>query len=383
MTTERGVRPAPVVRQPRNLLAAEFFAGIGLMRAGIEAGGPFRVRWANDIERSKHAIYLANYPQDPEDHFVLGDVRDVQAEELPDVDLATASFPCTDLSLAGGRRGLAGDESSMFWEFYRVLLELERQGRLPRATLLENVIGFATSHGGADLEAAISAFNELGYVCDLLTLDAAWFLPQSRPRMFIVGALEPGSEQAGWDASMVRPAWVGRFVTEHAHLKVAARPLPDPAITTGLLADKVERLSRDDARWWESGSVARFTGSLSDIQRARLDGLADGTELTWRTAYRRTRNGEAVWEIRRDPIAGCLRTARGGSSKQAIVEAGRGEVRIRWMTPREYARLQGADDYVIDGFRPNQVYFGFGDAVCVPVIAWLTEQYLTPLLTEQ
>ena len=52
-----------------------------------------------------------------------------------------------------------------------------------------------------------------------------------------------------------------------------------------------------------------------------------------------------MWEIRSDDIAGCLRTARGGSSRQALVEAGHGELRVRWMTPREYARLQGAPEH--------------------------------------
>jgi DNA (cytosine-5)-methyltransferase 1 len=87
-----------------------------------------------------------------------------------------------------------------------------------------------------------------------------------------------------------------------------------------------------------------------------------------------------VWEIRPDDVAGCLRTARGGSSKQAVVQAGHGQVRVRWMTPREYARLMGAPEYRLDGLRRNQALFGFGDAVCVPVVTWLASHYLMPLL---
>jgi len=117
--------------------------------------------------------------------------------------------------------------------------------------------------------------------------------------------------------------------------------------------------------------------SLSPIQTERLNELRAGSGPTWRTAYRRTRNGVAEWEIRADGIAGCLRTARGGSSKQALVEAGDGDVRVRWMTPREYARLMGAPDFKLAA-RRNQALFGFGDAVCVPVIAWLCEHYVAP-----
>ncbi|MGH3234842.1 MAG: hypothetical protein ACRDOH_16630, partial [Streptosporangiaceae bacterium] len=79
-------------------------------------------------------------------------------------------------------------------------------------------------------------------------------------------------------------------------------------------------------------------------------------------------------------VSGCLRTARGGSSKQALVKVGGGNVRIRWMTPREYARLMGAQGYRLDGLRRNQALFGFGDAVCVPVVAWLAGHYLMPLI---
>lgn len=100
--------------------AAEFFAGIGLVRLALEQEG-FSVIFANDIEPSKFAFYAANFGPS---HFVLGDVRHIHGDDVPDVDLATASFPCTDLSLAGWRRGLSGEQSGMFWEFVRVLREM-------------------------------------------------------------------------------------------------------------------------------------------------------------------------------------------------------------------------------------------------------------------
>ena len=87
-----------------------------------------------------------------------------------------------------------------------------------------------------------------------------------------------------------------------------------------------------------------------------------------------------VWEVRADEIAGCLRTARGGSSKQALVEAGQGDLRIRWMTPVEYAHLQGAHGYILEPVSPNQALFSLGDAVCVPVISWIATHYLLPVL---
>ena len=99
-----------------------------------------------------------------------------------------------------------------------------------------------------------------------------------------------------------------------------------------------------------------------------------------RTAYRRTRNGKPVWELRDDDIAGCLRTARGGSSKQAVAFLGNGAARVRWMTGAEYAKLQGAGEFNIDGFTESQVHYAFGDAVAVPAVSWLMRAAVLPAL---
>jgi hypothetical protein len=92
---------------------AEFFAGIGLMRMGLEKAG-WRVVFANDIALEKRAMYTGHFV-DASDHFHLGDIHKLTADEIPAVTLATASFPCNDLSLAGARAGLNGKQSSAFW----------------------------------------------------------------------------------------------------------------------------------------------------------------------------------------------------------------------------------------------------------------------------
>jgi DNA (cytosine-5)-methyltransferase 1 len=361
----------PTGGRPR---AAEFFAGIGLVRRALEEAG-VDVVFANDIEAFKRDLYVANFG---DEHFVLDDVRNIRGRDVPEIDIATASFPCTDLSLAGNRAGLEGEQSGMFWEFARILREMG--GRRPRVCLLENVPGFATSKNGEDLRAAIAELNELGYACDLFVVNARHFVPQSRPRLFIVASQDELAEGSRWGPSALRPAWVRRFVETHPELRLQARDLrlPPRAVTT--LADVVERLPPRDARWWDAERVERFVGALAPLQAARLERLTRSPRLVWATAYRRTRGGKAVWEIRPDEIAGCLRTARGGSSKQALVQAARGEARVRWMTPREYARLQGAGDFKLDAATPAQQLFGLGDAVCVPVVAWIATSYLVPLV---
>src|SRR3990172_8362277 len=88
---------------------AEFFAGIGLMRLGLEQAG-WNTVWANDIEEDKMKMYRGHFTDD-EAHFHLGDVHELAPNDIPTVALATASFPCNDLSLAGARRGLSGQHS--------------------------------------------------------------------------------------------------------------------------------------------------------------------------------------------------------------------------------------------------------------------------------
>lgn len=350
---------------------AEFFAGVGLARLGLETAG-FRIAWANDIERDKAHMYRNNFGN--ESHFVLGDIGKITGAQLPPIDLAWASFPCTDLSLAGNRNGLSGKQSGTFWQFTRIIEELGTHK--PAVVALENVNGLATSHGGEDLASAVRELNRLGYSVDVLTIDARRFVPQSRPRLFLVGSTtvpiqdpEPSGE--------LRPDWLQSVFGDET-LRTHQALLPSlPAARTAGLHDYVET---DAGAWWDKTRTKAFLGSLSPFQSARMRQLRDADRISYRTAYRRTRQGKAVWEIRADDISGCLRTARGGSSKQAVVRMGRGSVKVRWMTPREYARLMGAPDYNLEGIRANQALFGFGDAVCVPAVGWLARNYLMPLV---
>ncbi|HEY1388190.1 MAG TPA: DNA cytosine methyltransferase, partial [Ktedonobacterales bacterium] len=71
----------------------------------------------------------------------------------------------------------------------------------------------------------------------------------------------------------------------------------------------------------------------------------------------------------------------GGSGRQMLFKAGKGEYHVRLLTPREAARLMGADSYNIS-VSLNQALFGFGDAVCVPIIEWIATHYLNPVVSE-
>ena len=86
---------------------AEFFAGIGLMRMGLELEG-WEIHFANDIDEQKKEMYYGKFP-DADDHFLLGDTHKIPAREIPTISLVTASFPCNDPFLAAAREGISGD----------------------------------------------------------------------------------------------------------------------------------------------------------------------------------------------------------------------------------------------------------------------------------
>jgi DNA (cytosine-5)-methyltransferase 1 len=263
-----------------------------------------------------------------------------------------------------------------------VIGDLRKLGKAPRAILIENVTGFASSHGGSDLESALAELTNLGYSCDLFTIDARHFVPQSRPRMFIVGISDelPADCDTGLpELSTVRPQWIKEAYARNSSARLHWRPLPTLPNGPEDLSQVLEDVVNDDERWWGEARLSAFLESLSPLQADRLAQLKQ-QPVAWRTAYRRTRYGKPVWEIRRDGIAGCLRTTGGGSSKQALVVVGDGKVRVRWMIAREYAKLMGAEHYKLHGVTDNQAQFGFGDAVVVDVIRWIGRHYLLPAL---
>jgi DNA (cytosine-5)-methyltransferase 1 len=383
-----------------HLTCIEFFAGIGLTHLGLGAYG-WRCLYANDFDPKKKRMYEACFG--PADYYHVEDVwrtdRILAGIPRRRVDLATASFPCVDLSLAGNLKGLSGSQSGAFYGFIKVMKKLREQGRAPRAVLVENVIGFLSSHSGKFFQIALRQLADIGYFLDAFVVDAKYFTPQSRPRLFVVGFERPliparrrqpylfdgdGLDIFGKNLGPLESASRPRRLLEKlgtASLKTGWVPLdlPSlPAINRGLWKCIDQGESQD---WWVGWRVRKHLAEMHPEHLRRVNALKKGTEISVGTIYRRVRKGKSRSEIRTDGLAGCLRTPRGGSSKQIVFTAGRGEVRMRWMTPREYARLQGCPDYPIQ-VRRNEALWGFGDAVCVPVIGWIAQNVLSQLFPE-
>ena len=139
----------------------------------------------------------------------------------------------------------------------------------------------------------------------------------------------------------------------------------------------LENLPANSIYWWSKERAEYLLNQMSEKHRSIADKMIAGNETTYGTVFRRVRHGKSMAELRTDGISGCLRTPRGGSGRQILFVAGKGRYAVRLLTPRECARLMGADDFKIT-VSLNQALFGFGDAVCVPVIQWIAENYLTP-----
>ncbi len=358
----------------------EFFAGIGLVAEGLRPSG-WRCVYANDIDPRKLAMHETR--NGPAGYYHLGDVAQTSevVSRIPSRPfLATASFPCIDLSLAGHYRGLDGRHSSTFFAFADVLRALG--DRRPRLVMLENVFGFLTSGQGRDFATAARTLADLGYWLDAFVLDARHFTPQSRARVFVIGmeeALRPSNPAASAVAepTELRPAAVLR------HTRTLALPtgwapldLPDPPARRMTLEDCIDLDDGQD--WWGQEQVERHYRMMSEAHSKRVDAFAAAGVRFVGTAFRRVRRDGQRAEVRFDGLAGCLRTPRGGSGRQVVVAVDGGRLRMRWMSPREYARLQGTPDFPVNGVL-NQMLWGFADAVCVPAIRWIDQHALTPL----
>jgi DNA (cytosine-5)-methyltransferase 1 len=360
----------------------EFFAGGGMARAGL--GDGWRCLFANDFDPRKGAAYADNWGGD---HLAVGDVWQVSADQLPGrADLAWASSPCQDVSMAGKRAGLSGARSSAFWGFWRLIEDLGRQGRAPRTVVLENVVGLLNSRGGGDFTALCETLARQGWRFGAVEVDAAMFTPQSRPRMFLVLTREP--PPPGLTLPGPATPFHGRRVVEaQARLPQAVRTgwvwwrLAAPPARNQDLAAVLEP---DDAvEWHDAAATAKLLGQLSPAHRARLMAASAAGERRVGAVFRRMRveDGEQRQraELRFDGLAGCLRTPGGGSSRQLLVIADGPRVRSRVLTPREGARLMGLPDSYRLPARQTAALHLIGDGVAAPVVRHLAEQLLEPL----
>ncbi len=367
----------------------EFFAGGGMARAGL--GPTWRCLFANDFDHKKSRIYRDNWNGAPE--LKPDDVGLLTTKDLPNVaDLAWASFPCQDLSLAGAGAGLKGERSGTFWPFWKLMKGLIADNRAPRLIVLENVPGTLTSHDGKDFATICAAFEEANYRIGAVVVDAALFVPQSRPRLFFIGVhpelilpdavVSEGPTSLPWNTKALR----GAYEKLPKNIKQIWKwwNLPLPPKHTARLSDLIEEHPTGTS-WFSPEATRNLLAMMSELNLAKVEAAkCEGRRIVG-GVYRRTRpNGPGRKiqraEIRFDEISGCLRTPAGGSSRQVIVVVHGKSVKARLISSRETARLMGLPDTYKLPANYNEAYHLTGDGVVVPVVRHLAQNILEPIL---
>lgn len=381
-------------KPPRSLFDAaafgfyEFFAGGGMARAGL--GDGWKCLFANDFDFKKCVTYTENWGGTG---LKAEDVGKLKISDLPGkAELAWASFPCQDLSLAGMGAGLKGDRSGTFWPFWELMRKLKQADRGPKIVVLENVLGAITSHKGADFAAIAGALHEDGYQFGALILNAKEFVPQSRPRLFFVavasGVKIPDSvKDSGPNArhnTALRKAQA--LLSDKVRESWVWWKVPPAPKRKEKFADLLEEYPAS-VQWNTVEETDALLAMMTPINLKKVNDAKKKKRLCVGTIYKRTRTLDGVKkvraEVRFDNIAGCLRTSSGGSSRQTILVVNGDTVRSRLVSSREAARLMGLpDDYKLPE-NYNEAYHLTGDGVVVPVVRHLAANILEQILGAQ
>lgn len=363
----------------------EFFAGGGMARAGL--GPNWTCLFANDFDRKKAEAYRANWGGD---ELLVADVRNLAPEDMPGKpDLVWGSFPCQDLSLAGGGAGLRGERSGTFWPFIAQISALKEDKRHPKVIALENVVGTLTSHEGKDFVAICEALHNLGYAYGAFIADAALFLPHSRPRLFFVAVrndVDTSSLGKGpslpWHTKALRRVF--GTLPEELSKSWIWWDMPVPKRREVRFADIIE----DDptsVRWHSRTETHALISMMSDVNLAKVNTAAASGVRMVGGIYKRTRFQQGVKvqraEVRFDDVAGCLRTPAGGSSRQIILVVEGNNFRSRLISTRETARLMGLPDSYELPIAYNEAYHLTGDGVAVPVVRHIAKHIIEPVLS--
>jgi len=368
----------------------DFFSGGGMAQLGL--GPTWRCLMANDICPKKAKAYRINFP--PASELILKDINNLTVADLPgNPVLVWASFPCQDLSQAGNRNGLEAKRSGTFWPFWRLIEAKNKCDRTIPIIVLENVVGALTSNQGRDLRAILEVFVEAEYQIGLLVIDAVFFLPQSRPRLFFIAVknnqkipnelIQIGPSDY-WHPKPLRSAYNG--LPGHQKSAWLWWRLPVPQAKRNNLEDLIE----DDpigVRWHTPDETQYLLSLMSEVNLAKVKKAQIMGRRVVGTLYKRTRRnkyGEKKQraEVRFDQISGCLRTSIGGSSRQTILIVKGDSIKSRLLSPREAARLMGVPDSFQLPDNYNEAYHLMGDGLVVPVVSWIEKHILRPLATE-
>lgn len=169
-------------KKKQNINILDLFSGIGGFSKGFQdAGFTIDKHYFSEIDKHAIAVYKHNF----KNAIYAGSVDTIQSGDIERPDIITFGSPCQDFSLAGKRKGLEGERSSLILHAIRLISDLR-----PDFFIWENVKGTFSSNAGADFWAILQAFTHIGgYRLEWQLLNTKWFLPQNRERIYLIGHL--------------------------------------------------------------------------------------------------------------------------------------------------------------------------------------------------
>jgi DNA (cytosine-5)-methyltransferase 1 len=315
---------------------------------------------------------------------LYNDVKEVgnATHERRTVDLVCGGFPCQDLSVAGKRAGLAGERSGLWFEFARIIDELE-----PKWVVAENVPGLLSSDKGSDFAIIVRWLAERGYGVAWRVLDAQYFgVPQRRRRVFIVGSLGDGRaaevlfEREGMSGNTPKGRKEGEG-TPAATLRGFGHGWQGQHNDTNAVM-----VARENGQgyWMEdniSGTLDKNMGDSGHASRPAivLQSTVGALQVRDAKGIATTIDDKLIWEMQHASEA--YRPSQGGVAPTLQGRMGTGGnnvplVGVRRLTPTECERLQGFPDGWTDGQSDSTRYRQLGNAVAVPVVEWIGKQII-------
>lgn len=300
----------------------DLFAGIGGFRIALASFGGECV-FSSDIDKHAKAVYADNFGETP-----AGDITTITAKEIPAHDILCAGFPCQPFSIAGAQNGFADTRGTLFHEVVRVA-EYHR----PRMVFLENVKNLAKHDGGKTLKTIIKALEATGYYVEWRVLNASNYgIPQKRERVYILGFDKRREFEYRWP--------------EEIKTTTRVRDILEPAKDPTVLAAHID--------------AVKYPPTVNTAQRVRA-----GVNKPVRIGFVGLgRQGERIYHV--DGHAVTLAASGGGvGAKTGMYYA---DKKVRRLTPRECARLNGFPETFRPHSRPTQALKQFGNSVVVDVV---------------
>ncbi len=299
---------------------ASFFAGVGGIELGFEQTGEFRAVYANEFDKKAQVTYQTNFPNISLD---TRDIHEVEAEEIPEVDVITGGFPCQAFSIAGYRKGFEDERGDLFFELLRMIKEKQ-----PKAIFIENVKNMVTHDYGNTFKVIRESLVANGYYIKWSVLNGKDYgnIPQNRERIYIVGF----NNKAAYDAF----------------------EFPEAIELSTSLQDIIDYVSEKDEKYYYRKGKQPFYDKLEE----EVDSY--NSVYQWRRQYVRENKSGVVPTL-------TANMGTGGHNVPIIyTDSG-----IRKLTPRETFNTQGyPTNYVLPELAISHLYKQAGNSVVVPVI---------------